>query len=50
MRNSTPFHYNRSEWKVKFIVGDYINDSVYKELLTVFENPDSLEIINEIKY
>jgi hypothetical protein len=47
VRNVTHFHYNRTEWRVKFIVGDYTDYSVHEELLSVLENLGSIKIINE---
>jgi NAD-dependent SIR2 family protein deacetylase len=48
VRNSTYFHYDRTEWRVKFIIGDYTSDYVQKELRRTLNNLGSIKIIDEV--
>lgn len=47
VRNSIHFHYSRAEWKVKFIVGDYLDEAIHKELLSALGDIASFDVVNE---
>lgn len=47
VRNGTHFHYKRTAWKVKFLVGDYTNKFINKKMLDILDNLDSINLIDE---
>ena len=44
VRDSTYFQYDRNEWRIKFIIGDYTSEYVQKELRHTLNNLGLIKI------